>query len=65
MVVEEGKDVDVAAPQGAAGLGDLLQSCGHGAPDQADKRGHGPFAGAAVRVGVGGDDLLIDHIGDF
>jgi hypothetical protein len=64
-VVEEGQDVGAAAPQGAAELGDLLQSCGHGSAERFDQPGHCVFAAAAIRVGVGGDDLLIDQPGDF
>ena len=64
-MVEERQDVMASAPQGAAELGDLLQSCGHAAADRFDQPGHRQFAGAPVRVGVGGDDLLVDHVGDL
>jgi hypothetical protein len=63
VVVEEREDVVAAAPQGAAELGDLFESCGHAAADRVDQPAHRLLAGAAVGVGVGGDDLLVDHVG--
>ena len=64
-MVEEGQDVVAAAPQGAAELGDLVEPGGHGASDRLDQRCHRAFTATAVRVGVGGDDLLVDHIRDL
>ena len=64
-MVKEGQDVGSAAPQGAAALGDLLQSGWHATADRGDQPGHGILAAASVRIGVGGDDLLIDQPGDL
>ena len=63
-MVEERQDVVASAPQGAAELGDLVESCGDAAADRVDEPGHRVFAAATVRVGVGGDDLLVDQPGD-
>ena len=54
-----------APPQGAAELGDLLQPGGHAAADGVDQCGHRAFPATPVGVGVGGDDLLVDHVGDL
>src|SRR6516225_5610299 len=64
-MVEEGQDVGAAAPQCVPELGDLLQSGRHAAADRLDHCGQGAFAAGPIRVGVGGDDLLIDQPGDL
>ena len=45
-----------AAPQGAAELGQLLESGGYAAAQRVDHRGHHGLAAAPVGVAVGGDD---------
>jgi hypothetical protein len=63
-VVEERQDVVASPGQGAAELGDLLQPGRYAAAYRVDQPGHGLFAAAAVGIGVGGDDLLVDQPGD-
>jgi hypothetical protein len=42
-----------------------LQGFGVGVRPRLDHRSQGAFAAAPVGVGVGGDDLLIDHVRDL
>ena len=64
-MVEVSQYVWAAAVQGAPELGNLFQSGGYPASDRVDQCRHCFLAALAVRVGVGGDDLLVDQPGDL
>ena len=62
-MVEVGQHVGVAAPQGAAQLGQFFEDGGYAAAQGVDDRGHHGLAAAPVGLAVGGNDALIDAPG--
>lgn len=59
-MVEVGKHVGAAPPQRAAELGQFLERVGEAVAQGDDDRGHHGFAAAAVGLGVGGDQALVE-----
>jgi hypothetical protein len=63
VVVEVGEHVGAAALQGSAELGQLFQPGGNSGTQGIDDRGHHGLSAAPIRVGMGGDDSLVDAPG--
>ena len=59
----EGQHVGVSALPGSAELGQLFQPGGNCGTLGIDDRGHHGLSAAPVRVGMGGDDPLVDAPG--
>ena len=63
--VEVGEDVAASFPQGPAQLGEFGQAFRHCGMQAFDQLVHRDLALTRVRVGVGGDDVLVAPVGDL
>jgi hypothetical protein len=62
-MVEVGQHVGASALQGSPELGQLFRPGGNCGAQGVDDRGHHGLSAAPIRVGIGGDDPLVDAPG--